>query len=151
MEYINKRMGLVSEEAPVSPHAGGTAAGRDSDHGPLSSNAEVSTLQGAPMPWSTGLAEVELPAEFKLRNIEATEAARRKAMLAAGSRDPSRTDDLGNVGFGNFTANYVVHRREYAVQRGGGRGGGFRSGDGPPRHTSSDDATMDRFRKQQRR
>lgn len=73
MEYINKRMGLVAEEGgEASPAAARDARGH-TDVVPvteLGATEAQSTLHGAPMPWNTGIAEVELPSEFKIKNIE---------------------------------------------------------------------------------
>ncbi len=37
---------------------------------PLTRAADDDRLEGAPMPWNTGIAEVELPMAFKWKNIE---------------------------------------------------------------------------------
>lgn len=48
---------------------------------------EAAVGEGAPIAYSTGIAEVALPIEFKLRNIEATEAAQR-ALQEKGKAAP---------------------------------------------------------------
>lgn len=50
--------------------------------------------EGGPIAYSTGIAEVALPIEFKLRNIEATEKAQKRAMETAGKRG-ERPEDIG--------------------------------------------------------
>jgi hypothetical protein len=49
--------------------------------------------EGGPIAYSTGIAEVALPIEFKLRNIEATERAQ-KEMEATGRRG-QRPEEIG--------------------------------------------------------
>lgn len=77
--------------------------------------------------WLAGIAEVELPAEERIANIEATEAAKHRVMeerarkLAAGS-------GLSMVIPTNFNANFHAHRRELVQARIGGRSDG--PGDG---------------------
>lgn len=64
---------------------------------------EDETLSGGPMAWNTGIAEVELPVEFKLRNIEETAIAQRQLTDKESSRGPKSVP-------GNLTANYNLHR-----------------------------------------
>ena len=62
------------------------------------------STNGGPMAFGTGIAEVELPDEYRLRNIEETEIAKSRILLG-GKRKPV-TDDSGNL-----TANYLLHQQ----------------------------------------
>ena len=76
----------------------------------------VEANEGVGVAWNTGLAEVELPIEFKLRNIEATEAA--KAAKLAAVRAPGDCSDIWRPqAGGSLTANYNKHRRDWAIDQ----------------------------------
>jgi Hepatocellular carcinoma-associated antigen 59 len=76
--------------------------------------------------WNTGIAEVDLPIDVKLRNIEETRRAKTAFEQSQKSRaDRYHSNNLntadGNSGnpnasavVGSFTANYSHHSREYA-------------------------------------
>ncbi|CAM9929096.1 unnamed protein product [Choristocarpus tenellus] len=68
---------------------------------------------GAQIAWNTGLAEIALPIEFKLRNMEATQAAREKLekQREARRKGPGQSSSL----VGSLTANYSHHQREWAL------------------------------------
>jgi hypothetical protein len=87
--------------------------------GPVDSKAgyaddEGGVGEGAPIAFSTGIAEVTLPMEFKLQNIEATERARQQReeqhFLRQQQGGGKEEDIIGNV-----TYNYNAHRKEYAI------------------------------------
>lgn len=112
-----------------------------------------------------------LSTQQHFRGVQDTEIARAKYEAEMAARDGSGRQNFS----GNLTANYNVHRREYAISRGGGGrgGGGDRGGfsalrqesggdggrggrgggrGGAARHTTStDDQLVDRFRKQSSR
>jgi len=54
--------------------------------------------------WLTGIQEVQLPIEYKIRNIEDTEEARKKAMLAARRGE----DESGNAGKSGHHKRFVL-------------------------------------------
>jgi hypothetical protein len=62
------------------------------------------STNGGPMAFGTGIAEVELPDEYRLRNIEETEIAKSRILL--GGKRKHVTDDSGNL-----TANYLLHQQ----------------------------------------
>lgn len=72
--------------------------------------------------WLAGIAEVELPAEERIANIEATEAAKHRMMEERAKRlaqGGGPTMSIPN----NYNANFHAHRRETAQARqGAGRG-----------------------------
>jgi len=140
-------------------------------------NVDDEDEMGGPLAWNTGIAEVEMPVESKMQNIEETEKARRTYMMSIGSgrgRFSSALPEgvksgrvlgqgmLGNnvVSGGNFTANYSHHRREYALMmraregKGGQDSGGAFHGGGRGRsqsNFSSDDQAFQRHMKRSRR
>ncbi|CAM9593459.1 unnamed protein product, partial [Ectocarpus fasciculatus] len=69
---------------------------------------------GAQIAWNTGLAEIALPIEFKLKNMEDTLAARDKmeSVRAARRNAPGASSSLS----GSLTANYSHHQKEWAMQ-----------------------------------
>ncbi|CAN0095546.1 unnamed protein product, partial [Hapterophycus canaliculatus] len=69
---------------------------------------------GAQIAWNTGLAEIALPIEFKLKNMEDTLAARNKmdSVRAARRNAPGASSSLS----GSLTANYSHHQKEWAMQ-----------------------------------
>lgn len=84
-------------------------------------------IRGGALPFATGIAEVQLPMQERLRTIEATErAAQELARRAAerGKRAVKRGRGAGaeegdgseGVIAGNFSTNFSKHRREHAQQ-----------------------------------
>jgi len=71
------------------------------------------TFDGGPLAWNTGIAEVELPTEHRLQNIERTERAKQERMRSRNSGDARGSD-----------------RQWRAPGEGGGNGGGGGSGGG---------------------
>ncbi|KAG5192338.1 hypothetical protein JKP88DRAFT_266220 [Tribonema minus] len=82
--------------------------------------------QGAQIAWNTGIAEVDLPIDVKMRNIEATKAARaafiartRRGGGGGGGGGAARGDEAAEAPselIGSFTANYSHHSKEYAAK-----------------------------------
>ncbi|CAN6467136.1 unnamed protein product [Victoria cruziana] len=68
-------------------------------------NSEESSTQ-----WTTGIAEVQLPIEYKLRNIEETEAAKK---LLQDKRFAGRTKSDSSIP-SSFSADYFQRGRDYA-------------------------------------
>ena len=67
----------------------------------------------------TGIVEVRLPMEYKFRNIEETEAAKAELLKKQRRRDPfsgSRAGASGDEGGGNFSANFALHKKQFAAQ-----------------------------------
>eukprot|EP01012_Entosiphon_sulcatum_P003195 TRINITY_DN10926_c0_g1_i2.p4 TRINITY_DN10926_c0_g1~~TRINITY_DN10926_c0_g1_i2.p4 ORF type:complete len:166 (-),score=59.42 TRINITY_DN10926_c0_g1_i2:4-501(-) len=56
--------------------------------------------------WLTGIQEIQLPLEYKIRNVEVTEQARQRAMLRATSNNP-----LHSKAPANFNSNFLHHKR----------------------------------------
>ncbi|RYG51592.1 hypothetical protein EON67_03045 [archaeon] len=86
----------------------GADSGRDGDVG-----------EGGMMLAGTGIAEVALPTEEKLRNIEETERLRQQMLERRAARAAEMADDGGlphaRYTSGSITANYTMHRREFAM------------------------------------
>jgi len=125
--------------------------------GPVDSKAgyaddEGGVGEGAPIAFSTGIAEVTLPMEFKLQNIEATERARQQREeqhLLRQQQGGGKEEDI----IGNVTYNYNAHRKEYAISmraRDPKPKAPFerKDGEGPKgRDTMSDDQVYAKFKK----
>lgn len=126
-------------------------------------NSEESSTQ-----WTTGIAEVQLPIDFKLRNIEETEAA--KKLLQEKRLMGSRTKSDFSIP-SSYTADYFQRGRDYAEklrrehpelykdrtssQDEGGGGGGSRQHDtatdgAAQRQAATDEFMLERFRKRER-
>ncbi|KAL2608442.1 hypothetical protein R1flu_027015 [Riccia fluitans] len=125
-------------------------------------NAEESSTQ-----WTTGIAEVQLPIEYKLKNIEETEAAKKqlqdKRPFVGRGRPQSSIP-------ASYSADYFQRGREYAEKlrrehpelykdREGGGGGRGTSGEAPAdgsrdmgnrRQAATDEIMLERFRKRER-
>ncbi|CAN0304506.1 unnamed protein product, partial [Discosporangium mesarthrocarpum] len=69
---------------------------------------------GAQIAWNTGLAEIALPIEFKLRNMEATHVARQKMERQKELKRRSQAGQSSSV-VGSLTANYSHHQKEWAI------------------------------------
>lgn len=124
-------------------------------------NSEESSTQ-----WTTGIAEVQLPIDFKLRNIEETEAA--KKLLQEKRLMGSRTKSDFSIP-SSYTADYFQRGRDYAEKlrrehpelykdRTSSQdegGGGSRQHDtategAAQRQAATDEFMLDRFRKRER-
>ncbi|KAM3574949.1 hypothetical protein VYU27_003076 [Nannochloropsis oceanica] len=170
-QYINEKLGGTKSEAPEAvrddlPLSKSTrrdkllaiteevnAQGR----GPVHSkggyaNDDGGVGEGAPIAFSTGIAEVSLPMEFKLRNIEATEFARQQREeqhLLRQQQGGGKEEDI----IGNVTYNYNAHRKDYAISmraRDPKPKAPFKRGDGEGpkgRDTMSDDQVYAKFKK----
>ncbi|KAJ9696793.1 hypothetical protein PVL29_008816 [Vitis rotundifolia] len=121
-------------------------------------NSEESSTQ-----WTTGIAEVQLPVEYKLRNIEETEAAKK---LLQDKRLMGRTKTEFNIP-SSYSADYFQRGRDYAeklrrehpeLYKDKGvpdNGGGSRLPDASTevagrRQAATDEFMLDRFRKRER-
>lgn len=125
-------------------------------------NGEESSTQ-----WTTGIAEVQLPIEYKLKNIEETEAAKKqlqdKRPFVGRGRNQSSIP-------ASYSADFFQRGREYAEKlrsdhpevhknKGGGEAGG-RGGPIDPssetldvgnrRQAATDEIMLERFRKRER-
>ncbi|BBN18645.1 hypothetical protein MPTK1_8g04210 [Marchantia polymorpha subsp. ruderalis] len=130
-------------------------------------NAEESSTQ-----WTTGIAEVQLPIEYKLKNIEETEAAKKQLQDKRPFVGRGRVQSSIPA---SYSADYFQRGREYAEKLrrehpelykdreggGGGGGGGGRGsvGEAPPdgardmgnrRQAATDEIMLERFRKRER-
>ncbi|KAJ0612137.1 putative telomere length and silencing protein [Helianthus annuus] len=130
-------------------------------------NSEESSTQ-----WTTGIAEIQLPIEFKLKNIEETEAAKK---LLQEKRLMGRAKTESTIP-SSYSADYFQRGKDYAeklrrdhpelyknkgannngeskasdpaaVDGGDGGGGG---GGGGGRQAATDQIMLDRFRKRER-
>ncbi|KAF3787386.1 Uncharacterized protein EJ110_NYTH12173 [Nymphaea thermarum] len=120
-------------------------------------NSEESSTQ-----WTTGIAEVQLPIEYKLRNIEETEAAKK---LLQDKQLAGRTKSDSSIP-SSFSADYFQRGRDYAEKlrrdhpelykdRGANEGRrAFKSSennvDGGQRQAATDELMLERFRKRER-
>ncbi|XP_037449107.1 protein COP1 SUPPRESSOR 2-like [Triticum dicoccoides] len=124
-------------------------------------NMEESSTQ-----WTTGIAEVQLPIEYKLRNIEETEAA--KKMLQE-RRLAGKTKSDANIP-SSYSADYFHRGRDYAeklrrehpesykgqdsqANETGGKPTDSNNPGGPPpgrREAATDELLLERFRKREK-
>ncbi|CAK9218893.1 unnamed protein product [Sphagnum troendelagicum] len=126
-------------------------------------NAEESSTQ-----WTTGIAEVQLPIEYKLKNIEETEAAKKQLQDKRPfvGRGRSQSSSIPS----SYSADYFQRGREYAEKlrgehpelykdkkdgHGAGRGTANPSGEGVRdmgnrRQAATDEIMLERFRKRER-
>jgi len=93
--------------------------------------------------WLTGITEVQLPVDYKLKNIQATEAAK-QALLVSKRLEREEESDLPS----NLTANYKHHRREHYLNviAPNNKGQSIKNAQG----LASDESVMERFKKRQR-
>ncbi|GAQ87028.1 hypothetical protein KFL_003260110 [Klebsormidium nitens] len=95
--------------------------------------------------WTTGIVEVQLPVDYKLKNIEETEAA--KKQLAEQSRgDKSR---LGSSIPANYSTDYHQRGKEFANNRRGPPQGKAHNASGEKGLAATDDMVLERFRKRE--
>jgi hypothetical protein len=103
--------------------------------------------RGPGIAWTTGIAEVALPIDYKLQNIEATELAKKRVEESDQLRHEQNKRPSGrgpNHIFGRSGMTRQMSEQESRQQA-------QRYGAGLSRNQmSSDDATVDRFRKQMR-
>uniref|UniRef100_A0A7N0TGK4 Uncharacterized protein n=1 Tax=Kalanchoe fedtschenkoi TaxID=63787 RepID=A0A7N0TGK4_KALFE len=113
--------------------------------------------------WTTGIAEIQLPIEYKLKNIEETEAAKK---LLQDKRLTSRTKPDSRLP-SSFSADFFERGRDYAekhrrdqpqLQKDKGpqeNGGGAKPADAGNdgagrREAATDEIMLERFRKRER-
>ncbi|KAL4561293.1 hypothetical protein LXL04_033457 [Taraxacum kok-saghyz] len=128
-------------------------------------NSEESSTQ-----WTTGIAEIQLPIEFKLKNIEETEAAKKllqeKRLMGRGPKTDSTIPS-------SFSADYFQRGKDYAEklrrdhpelykEKGANKNGEARAADsaatvdggagggGGGRQAATDEFMLERFRKRER-
>ncbi|CAM0873389.1 unnamed protein product [Alopecurus aequalis] len=125
-------------------------------------NMEESSTQ-----WTTGIAEVQLPIEYKLRNIEETEAAKK---LLQEKRLAGKTKSDANIP-SSYSADYFHRGRDYAenlrrehpelykgqdssqANETGGKPTDSNNPGGPPagrREAATDELLLQRFRKREK-
>jgi len=82
--------------------------------------AEEDPTQGGVLAWNTGLAEVALPVDVKLANVQATEAAKREYLRRASERVKERAEREGagleRFSAPSFNASFASHGRAAAAQ-----------------------------------
>ncbi|ELR18335.1 hepatocellular carcinomaassociated antigen 59, putative [Acanthamoeba castellanii str. Neff] len=111
--------------------------------------------------WLTGIQEVELPIEYKLKNIEATEDAKRLLLKRKEGPKPPPQPDAYNTRFGRPSTQTQIVRRDRNAHRDSNRDrnndgqqqGGWR-GDhhrGKKSEQATDDIAFERFKKRFRR
>lgn len=140
---VSRREQLLAITEEIHARARGPAGDKAAD-------VEGGVGEGAPIAFSTGIAEVALPVEFKLQNIEATERARllQEEQLLLRQQGEKKGEIIGSL-----THNYHHHRKEYAINmraREGKPKGTFRreDGEGPRgRDTMTDDQVYAKFKK----
>ncbi|XP_020108496.1 uncharacterized protein C9orf78 homolog [Ananas comosus] len=122
-------------------------------------NSEESSTQ-----WTTGIAEVQLPIEYKLKNIEETEAAKK---LLQEKRLVGKTKSELSIP-SSYSADYLQRGRDYAeklrrehpelykdrgpqVNEAGGKSTEAKNPDGAVRRqAATDEFMLERFRKRER-
>nr|XP_043610618.1 protein COP1 SUPPRESSOR 2 [Erigeron canadensis] len=128
-------------------------------------NSEESSTQ-----WTTGIAEIQLPIEFKLKNIEETEAAK-KLLQEKRLTGRAKTDSAIPS---SYSADYYQHGKDHAEklrrdhpelykEKGANKNGEARAGDpaavdggggggggGGGRQAATDQFMLERFRKRER-
>lgn len=169
--YIKEKMGQgKTVEEVVEPKAEDLVYAMPA-HLAKEKKEEVYTTDGGPISFGTGIAEVELPIEFKLKNIEDTEHAKQMLIHKREQRNKkldtaelnkavnNRKRDFKELNeardaapVGNHNSNFRHHQRSFAqrmrhqrAQSGRGGGGGGRGGRG--RGNGSDDRCAARFRR----
>ncbi|KAK4486714.1 hypothetical protein RD792_006774 [Penstemon davidsonii] len=116
--------------------------------------------------WTTGIAEIQLPIEYKLRNIEETEAAKKllqEKRLAGRAKTDSGIPSSFSADFSQRGKDYAEKLRKDQPEvkhkdKGGGDGKGVESrhhqdsvSDGAVRRqAATDEIMLDRFRKRER-
>lgn len=120
-------------------------------------NADKEENSGSMLAWNTGIAEVALPIEFKMRNIEETEKAK-KALEEAKKVRTVRSNAENVLAGCRFMRPELKSRVPVASATPstyqGDASGQNTSKAGvprPPREKSNDDFVMDKFKKRQRR
>ncbi|BAF12125.1 protein COP1 SUPPRESSOR 2 [Oryza sativa Japonica Group] len=124
-------------------------------------NSEESSTQ-----WTTGIAEVQLPIEYKLRNIEETEAAKKmlqEKRLAGKTKSDANIPSSYNADFFHRGKDYTEKlRREHPElykdqgSQANGTGGKSMGGNHPDgagagrREAATDELLLERFRKREK-
>ena len=72
----------------------------------LRTNKKKNEESGGPVAFGTGIAEVELPDEYRLKNIEETELAKSRMLMGGNGGRKLPVD-----GRGNMTSNYMLHQK----------------------------------------
>jgi hypothetical protein len=105
--------------------------------------------RGPGIAWTTGIAEVALPIDYKLQNIEATELARKRVEESERLRQEQSKRVSGTEQHTNpFAPRNGSNRHTGQMSEQESRQQAQRYGTGLSRHQmSSDDATLDRFKK----
>jgi len=105
--------------------------------------------------WLTGIQEIELPIEFKLKNIEATEEAKRSLMKRKPDTNPPPQQDTYNTRFGRPSSVTQIVRRDRNNDRESRDNHHHHHHDGERRERkkdhATDDITLERFKKRFRR
>lgn len=141
---LTKRDKLLAITEEIHAKARGPSAAKKT-----ANDDEGGVGEGAPIAYSTGIAEVALPMEFKLKNIEATERARLQHEQEQQQRGNKPQEEV----IGNLTHNYHHHRKEYAIEMRAKEGkppATFRraDGEGPKgKDTMTDDHVYAKFKK----
>ncbi|XP_040377802.1 protein COP1 SUPPRESSOR 2 [Oryza brachyantha] len=122
-------------------------------------NSEESSTQ-----WTTGIAEIQLPIEYKLRNIEETEAAKKmlqEKRLAGKAKSDANIPSSYNADYFHRGQDYAEKlRREHPElykdqdSQGNGTGGKSIGGNKPDgagrREAATDELLLERFRKREK-
>jgi len=155
LKYIEEQMQRQGGEGGDRP-AGGPVDDEDGLYvTPAHLIGKVQSTEAAELEdanrWLAGIQEVAVSAEEKMANIEQTEVAKRKMMLAKANK-PDKSKDWKIAIPGNYNSNFHLHRREFsqvAKGRGRGRGGRGRGGEAPTGSipVASDGARMESFRR----
>ena len=108
-KYVKERMGESMNESEKTKKRSNSEVDdvyRVPDD--LRTNKKKNEESGGPVAFGTGIAEVELPDEYRLRNIEETELAKSRMLMGgSGGRKRERPVD----GRGNMSSNYMLHQK----------------------------------------
>mmetsp|Transcript_63583 Transcript_63583/g.124826 ORF Transcript_63583/g.124826 Transcript_63583/m.124826 type:complete len:361 (-) Transcript_63583:182-1264(-) len=154
-DFIDEQMGVVKDQDPACEKPSVSRAKTEEDQLYVIKDVakiedvanEGITGNAAPLFMNTGLAEVALPVDFRLRNIERTADAKaaiqakrdvvfqRRDHREGKHNDASRSVDIdiaatsgryggsSALGGGSFNSNFNTHRREWAVMMKNKEGG----------------------------
>ncbi len=106
-KFVKERMGESSNESEKTKKRSNSEVD-DVYRVPedLRTNKKKNEESGGPVAFGTGIAEVELPDEYRLRNIEETELAKSRMLMGGNGGRKLPVD-----GRGNMTSNYMLHQK----------------------------------------
>lgn len=106
------RAPLASDDGSATTTVSSLSSSSSSSSGPAAGDSNA-------LAWNTGIAEVALPAEYRLANVAQTEAAKREfiaKLRAEQERRDTSFNGFGRFSAGSITVNFDTHRRTGAIQ-----------------------------------